>query len=92
MTPKDFDVLLERQGRSCAICGQPGGKDLHVDHDHRRQEVRGLLCGKCNRALGLLNEDPKIVRAAETYLIDWQLKPYRALLKEMEDSVLELLG
>jgi hypothetical protein len=92
MTPEDFDALLERQGHRCAICGVPGGEDLHVDHDHQMNEVRGLLCGKCNKAIGLLSEDPKIVRAAENYLIDWRLKPYREMIDEMEKSALELLG
>jgi hypothetical protein len=92
MTPQDFDGLLEKQGHKCAICGQPGGKDLHVDHDHQVNEVRGLLCGKCNKAIGLFNEDSKTVRAAENYLTDWRLKPYREITEEIEKSALELLG
>ena len=50
----EYARLLERQGGGCAICGNPpkeGGRRLHVDHNHRTNRVRGLLCFRCNRAL-----------------------------------------
>ena len=54
-------VLVQRG--LCAICGRPGQR-LQVDHDHRhcpgrmgcRRCVRGLLCGRCNTALGQLGD------------------------------------
>jgi hypothetical protein len=92
MTPEDFDDLLAKQDHRCAICGTSGGKDLHVDHDHRLNEVRGLSCGKCNKAIGLFDENPETVRAAERYLIDWQMRPYKEMIGRMEASVLEMLG
>lgn len=39
-----------------------------VDHDHRDGHVRGILCSACNVALGLLNDDTEIIRAAYNYL------------------------
>ncbi len=41
---------------------------LMVDHDHTTGEVRGLLCHNCNRAIGLLREDPERLRRAIEYL------------------------
>ena len=55
ITPEEYDRILEFQGGVCAICGRPPkpGKRLAVDHDHRTQFVRGLLCFLCNkRVLG----------------------------------------
>lgn len=71
MEPADFAVLLDAQGGVCAICGGPPngpGKRLHVDHCHDSKRVRGLLCAKCNTALGLLGDDYDRVRVAADYL------------------------
>ena len=47
-------MLIEQSGR-CAICLLP----MHspeIDHNHKTKIVRALLCGKCNKAIGLLND------------------------------------
>lgn len=64
-----YDRMLAEQGGGCALCGKPPGeKALHVDHCHTTGKVRGLLCDNCNRGIGHLKEDPRILRAAITYL------------------------
>jgi len=72
LTPDQFAELLAGQGNCCAICrtDTPGGRtgQFHVDHDHGTHEVRGLLCHHCNTALGLLKEDPGLLRKAIAYL------------------------
>lgn len=70
LTVAEYDALLEAQGGACAICRQPPahGKRLHVDHDHETDVVRGLLCLPCNRAIGLLRDDPEVARRAAEYL------------------------
>lgn len=54
MTPMEYDRLFEAQRGVCAICAREcaSGKRLAVDHDHETGTVRGLLCLKCNTALG----------------------------------------
>jgi hypothetical protein len=48
----EYERLVAERGEVCAICGaRPKTRKLHVDHDHRTGEVRGLLCFRCNRAL-----------------------------------------
>lgn len=41
---------------------------LHVDHCHQTGKIRGLLCQKCNMALGLLNDSVEILETAIRYL------------------------
>lgn len=48
LTKEQYDELLQLQGGVCAICSGPA---TDVDHDHDTNEVRGLLCHSCNRAL-----------------------------------------
>lgn len=58
--------MLEEQGGVCAICrGREGRKYLAVDHSHVTGCVRGLLCTRCNVAVGFCE---KYGKAAESYL------------------------
>ncbi len=70
ITPIQYDAMLDKQGGVCAICGSMNGNGriLVVDHDHITEEVRGLLCGKCNLGLGLFSDNPEILLLAYTYL------------------------
>jgi hypothetical protein len=65
-----YGQLLTTQNGVCAICHSvnENGYRLAVDHNHKTGEVRGLLCSTCNSALGLLHDDPSILRAAADYL------------------------
>lgn len=72
---KDYEEMSASQAGACAICGR-SDIVLAVDHDHAccagRKScgncIRGLLCGNCNRALGLLREDPSLFMSAVLYL------------------------
>lgn len=71
VTEEELDALLARQKNRCAICksAKPyGSGDWAIDHDHATGQVRGLLCSKCNLALGLLGDDPKVIAAALRYV------------------------
>lgn len=68
LTPEYYLARLWHQKGVCAICELPdrGGRRLHVDHCHRTGVIRGLLCGPCNKMLGLALDQPdRLVRAAE---------------------------
>lgn len=68
MSISDYEVMYKSQNGLCGICGGvPLGK-LHVDHDHKTSEVRGLLCSPCNKALGLFRDDPETMKRAISYL------------------------
>ena len=54
--------------KECTICGDTS-KPLVVDHDHRTEQVRGLLCGHCNRGLGHFRDSPELLEYARMYLL-----------------------
>ncbi len=51
--------LLASQGNACAACKSPdpGAQPWHTDHDHKTGLVRGILCFRCNIALGMIGDD-----------------------------------
>ena len=70
---EDYDTMLENQNGGCAICGKTQEKNtdrrsLAVDHCHRINKIRGILCDKCNRGIGYLDDNPTIARKAAEYL------------------------
>lgn len=66
LTRDQYETLLDQHGRACAICG--GKNRLHVDHSHEDGHVRGILCGICNPALGLLGDNIQGLERALRYL------------------------
>lgn len=71
ITDEQYQQLLAEQNFVCAICGKEErveGRSLAVDHDHETNLIRGLLCNRCNRALGLFNDDPELLKKAFEYL------------------------
>ena len=52
--------------RACEVCGSD--VKLCIDHNHETGEIRGILCGGCNTALGMAGDDPDRLRALATYL------------------------
>lgn len=70
--------LVERDGANCAICRTPFSSENkpHVDHDHESGRVRGLLCGPCNVALGLLKDSAALLQRALQYLN--QRRPWKS--------------
>jgi recombination endonuclease VII len=72
ITRDDYREAWYRQDGRCAICCQPERTArnhlLSIDHDHVTGRFRGLLCSHCNRAIGLLRDDPEVIEAAAHYV------------------------
>ena len=77
ITVDDYNRMLTAQNDGCGICGvkTPGNrtKHFHVDHCHSTGKVRGLLCHKCNRALGLFDDNVDVLLQAAKYLSEESL-------------------
>lgn len=69
----EYGTMFEAQMGRCAICattetGSPTHGHFAVDHDHDTGQVRGLLCIKCNMAIGLLLDSSDLAVKAALYL------------------------
>ncbi len=74
---EEYNILLQLQNYCCAICNIHESKLKHgrnqylaVDHNHKTGKVRGLLCYKCNSALGFVNDGIQNLKNAIKYLED----------------------
>jgi recombination endonuclease VII len=87
ITKKDYARLAEFQGNRCAICKctrEEFGRRWQIDHDHKccpgdrwcGKCIRGLLCMRCNMAIGLLRDSSKLFIAAMMYLEDPPTKKF----------------
>lgn len=68
ISEEQYEEMFNRQGGRCAVCRRKSKRVLHVDHDHVTKRVRGLLCFKCNTAIGKLGDDPARIHAAAEYV------------------------
>lgn len=72
MTIEQYDKLYADQNGKCAICEKAEDnrkkQRLSVDHDHKTGQVRGLLCDRHNRALGMLHDSIDTLQRAIDYL------------------------
>ena len=83
LSPEDYETMVSMQGGLCACCGKPETdkmrgvlRALAIDHDHTccsgdrscGKCIRGLLCGKCNKAIGLADNSPSTLRKMAEYL------------------------
>ncbi len=73
ITEAEFQEKLVAQNNKCAICGETPESTLHVDHSHKNKRVRGLLCFRCNAAIGMLRESESVLIKAKQYLEFWSL-------------------
>lgn len=77
ITLEEYNKMLEKQQGVCVICKESEkiidkftgkAKRLAVDHCHKTNIVRGLLCQPCNTALGKFKDNPEIIERAANYV------------------------
>lgn len=67
---EEYQKKLEIQQNKCAICNETckTGKALAVDHNHGTNQIRDLLCRRCNAVVGLVEESEILLSAIIAYL------------------------
>jgi hypothetical protein len=77
ITPEQYDIILNNQGGVCKICKNPETLKHHktgtipllaIDHCHKTNTVRGILCAKCNTGIGSFRDDINLLKSAIFYL------------------------
>lgn len=76
---EDFISMFEKQNKSCKICKVKLvrvktniDESLCVDHCHKTNLVRGILCNLCNRGLGQFKDDILHMEKAIQYLKNFE--------------------
>jgi hypothetical protein len=67
----EYNELLQKQNDKCAICQRDSSlfkKKLAVDHCHKTNKIRGLLCKDCNIGLGMFFDETDRMEKAINYL------------------------
>lgn len=74
LTVEQYDQMLTAQNGRCAVCrtdkpsDRPDIRFMFIDHCHKTGKVRGLLCNRCNTAIGYAEDDPVRLEAMASYL------------------------
>lgn len=71
LTVERYNAMVDEQEGLCAVCAcdmAQTAKGPCIDHCHGSGRVRGLLCVRCNVALGMLQDNPDYAEAAAVYL------------------------
>jgi hypothetical protein len=66
----DKEKMIARQGFACSICRNSfdNPRSTHLDHCHTTNQIRGILCNRCNHGIGQFKDSPELLRFAAIYL------------------------
>jgi hypothetical protein len=70
ITHKQVMELIKGASNKCQICGAEFSLNNkpHIDHDHKSNRIRGVLCRKCNSGIGLFDDKIDLLKRAIGYL------------------------
>lgn len=80
LSPESYAAILVAQGGKCPLGCDPQAQhrpDLVVDHDHQTGVVRGLICDRANRGLGLYRDNEEVLLRRAAALEAWAVAPPR---------------
>jgi hypothetical protein len=88
-TDEQYRAKLAEQDGRCGICRADrcsSGKTFAADHDHTTGKPRGVLCGKCNKGLGLLGDNAEGLRRAFAYLVRYETEINTTSITETQND------
>jgi uncharacterized protein YtpQ (UPF0354 family) len=74
---QEFNLIYKQQKGRCKLCGRKirkqsinslRSKTAMVDHNHVTGKIRGLLCCRCNLAIGLFDDNSSLLKKAAKYV------------------------
>ena len=78
MSKDEWYWMYKEQGGKCGMCGKemvirangrgPSSVTACVDHDHKTDIVRGILCNRCNVLIGIAGDDVNLLQLGILYL------------------------
>ena len=69
ISEEEYNNLAKLQNYKCALCKEESiNRFLSVDHNHKTNRLRGLLCSNCNTGLGLFKENINLFYEAIKYI------------------------
>jgi hypothetical protein len=75
VTQNQYNKMVIEQDYKCKVCNSDAGDSqfsrLVVDHCHKNNGVRGLICQSCNMALGNAKDNSETLRKLADYLDDY---------------------
>jgi hypothetical protein len=72
-------ALVLRAKGHCESCGEPFTRersDINIDHCHTTKDVRGLICGGCNKSAGFLEDCPDKAFKLIKYIFETRYNPF----------------
>lgn len=73
ITEDQYKSILYKQNNKCLICCNEFTDDKmnkHIDHNHKTDNIRGILCENCNRGLGMFKDNIEYLQNAIKYLME----------------------
>ena len=68
LSVEKYEEMILSQDNKCAICGvgfnsEKRNTKPHVDHCHKTEKIRGILCHVCNMSIGHIERDGFLEKA-----------------------------
>ncbi len=70
ITDVEYQKIIKTQNNRCEVCGNEEKErpKMPIDHNHATGKFRGVICSRCNRVLGAVDDEATLLRKLAEYL------------------------